>query len=121
MSNVLYYLSDRYWNSIADPETRDILTGGPKWMIAIISAYLLFIFKIGPDFMKSRPAYDLKLVIQVYNIINISLNVFYVTFSIASPNFIDGLTMCNAPQHTQTETFVIMGTYLGMKVSFHSH
>jgi len=115
MSNVLYYLSDNYWNSIADPETAEILTGGPKWMIAIISAYLLFILKVGPALMKNRQAFELKLIMQVYNVINISLNVFYVAYAISSPNFINGLTMCDAP-HTPTDVFVVMSLYLAMKV-----
>ncbi|XP_075165179.1 very long chain fatty acid elongase 4 [Haematobia irritans] len=41
--------------------------GSPKLMLWTISAYLLFVYKIGPRYMKNREPYKLKTFISVYN------------------------------------------------------
>ncbi|KAH8266693.1 hypothetical protein KR018_010464, partial [Drosophila ironensis] len=51
----------------------------PMWRtpwptVTIISAYLLFVLKLGPKFMENRKPYDLRNVIKCYNIIQIIYN-----------------------------------------------
>lgn len=73
------------WNIYADPRLLRWTPSGPWDLVFIVSLYLLFVLYWGPKFMKRREPYDLKKVIQYYNIANIvlcsiySLAGFYVT------------------------------------------
>lgn len=115
MSSLLYYLSDDYWDSIQHNDTGDLLPGGPKWVLLTLFTYILFIYKIGPNFMKSRQPYNLKTTIKIYNIINIALNAFYVITTIISPNFGFQILTCEATCE-RWELVFIMYVYLGLKV-----
>lgn len=47
------------------------LMANPFPMIGIVAVYLLFVFKLGPEFMKNRKPFKLNGLIQVYNIIQV--------------------------------------------------
>ncbi|XP_055915899.1 elongation of very long chain fatty acids protein 7-like [Eupeodes corollae] len=56
----------------------------PTFLIAILSLYLVVVLKIGPSFMKSRPAYQLKTYIICYNIFQVVACVYLVSKIVTS-------------------------------------
>jgi hypothetical protein len=46
----------------------------PLQIAGIIGAYLMFTLKWGPKYMENRKAYDLKLLMMVYNLLQVALN-----------------------------------------------
>ncbi|KAK3930582.1 Elongation of very long chain fatty acids protein 7 [Frankliniella fusca] len=60
------------FEELGNPYIRDwYLMSSPFPGIAIIGLYLWFVKDYGPKMMQNRPAYDLKRVIQVYNLIQV--------------------------------------------------
>ncbi|XP_064547203.1 very long chain fatty acid elongase F-like [Drosophila montana] len=57
----------------ADP-TRFFLACSPWPMVLIVSFYLLFVLKLGRQFMAKRTAYDLRVVLKIYNLVQILYN-----------------------------------------------
>jgi hypothetical protein len=49
---------------------------------AIVALYSLFLFNLGPKFMKNRDAFSLKKVMMVYNFVQVVLN--FVVFLMVS-------------------------------------
>ncbi|KRF79031.1 uncharacterized protein Dvir_GJ11027, isoform C [Drosophila virilis] len=64
----------------ADP-TRFFLACSPWPMVLIVSFYLFFVLKLGRQFMAKRTPYDLRVVLKVYNLMQILYNglVFFAT------------------------------------------
>lgn len=57
----------------ADPS--DLFLCCSPWpMVVIVSLYLLFVLKLGRQFMASREPYNLQSVLKVYNIVQIVYN-----------------------------------------------
>lgn len=52
------------------------MTGSPIPIVGLVIIYVYFVTEWGPNIMKSRPAYDLKNVIKIYNLIQIFVNLF---------------------------------------------
>lgn len=55
---------------------RDYRFGGvlfdyPSLVLAIIVAYLVFVLKIGPEFMRNRKPYNLRMVARIYNVFQV--------------------------------------------------
>ncbi|XP_013097807.2 elongation of very long chain fatty acids protein F [Stomoxys calcitrans] len=61
----------------ADSEDRFGLSS-PVFIISLISVYLLFVYKIGPAFMKNREPYKLKTFILIYNALQVLACVYIV-------------------------------------------
>ncbi|XP_043646036.1 elongation of very long chain fatty acids protein F [Drosophila teissieri] len=57
----------------ADPVRLPML-GTPLPAIAIVVAYLLLIFKVGPDFMRTRKPYNIRNAMLVYNFCQVLMN-----------------------------------------------
>jgi len=116
ISSVLYYFSDAFWDSVGDPLTRNILPGGPRWILATIAVYFLFIYKIGPAFMANRQPFNLKSIIIVYNIVNIIVNMYLVSYVLMSPNFGRSIFTCSKVGKVE-ERQILTYTWLALKVS----
>ncbi|XP_017889788.1 elongation of very long chain fatty acids protein AAEL008004-like [Ceratina calcarata] len=73
MSLVRYY---HYLNTeLSDPRTRDwVLVSSPVPVVLLTFAYLYFVLKCGPRYMKNRPAYKLFTFIRIFNIFQIIAN-----------------------------------------------
>ncbi|XP_069705057.1 very long chain fatty acid elongase 4-like isoform X2 [Periplaneta americana] len=52
---------------------------GPLPIICIVAAYLVFVLKVGPDFMAKRKPYNLQAILVVYNLFLALYNLFIVT------------------------------------------
>lgn len=44
----------------------------PSFVLAVVVAYLVFVLKLGPDFMRDRKPYNLRSIIRVYNLAQVS-------------------------------------------------
>ncbi|CAH0713848.1 unnamed protein product, partial [Brenthis ino] len=74
MKNVTHYYT--YVNDdLADPRTKDFwLVSSPMPVMMIMFLYHRFVRSWGPTFMADRPAYNLKSLIVLYNVLQIYLN-----------------------------------------------
>lgn len=77
-SLVKYYYHD-LWDVVGDPRAKHypLMSGGPWPTLALIFAYVYFVKVAGPRFMKDRPAYDLRGVIRLYNIVLVAWNLYF--------------------------------------------
>lgn len=47
------------------------VSNNPKLIFAVLCTYWMFVYKIGPTFMRDRKPYDPKTVIQIYNAVQV--------------------------------------------------
>lgn len=69
-----YYkeINNNFFFSFSDPRVKDfLLMSNPFPTIAILTVYLYFILKWGPNYMKDRKPFNLDRLMIVYNIIQI--------------------------------------------------
>lgn len=65
----------RFLHLPQDPRTKDwVMVKYPSIIVWLTLGYLYFVKVWGPAYMKSRPAYDLKVVIRIYNGLNVVLS-----------------------------------------------
>jgi elongation of very long chain fatty acids protein 7 len=70
----------RYLHLPQDPRTKDwLMVKYPSIIFWLTVAYLYFVKVWGPQYMKSRPAYDLKIAIKVYNGLNVVLSTAFLS------------------------------------------
>lgn len=68
---------------LLDPRNHDWpLISSPWPVLSILIVYLYFVKNIGPKFMANRKPFDLQTVINVYNIIQILINI-YIGFVVS--------------------------------------
>lgn len=87
MSSRIDYALNGWWDDNQDPALAAYIPGGPGWLFAIVAAYLLFVLKVGPQFMRERKAYDLPTTLKVYNLLNIVANVVLFVIGLRATNF----------------------------------
>lgn len=86
----LIYICDGFWREIGDHRVHSnypLMSGGPIPIIAIVSFYVYFVRVIGPQWMKSRPAFDLKWIIRIYNVLMSSINLYIFIRTAVLTNF----------------------------------
>ncbi|XP_013177610.1 PREDICTED: elongation of very long chain fatty acids protein 4-like [Papilio xuthus] len=73
-------------NYLSSESSEDItgewfLMSSPKPVLFTLIIYLLFVLKIGPEFMRNRSPYNLKIILVVYNILQVLIStiVFYIS------------------------------------------
>ncbi|UYV79460.1 ELOVL7 [Cordylochernes scorpioides] len=65
-------------SSVVDPRTSGWpLLGTPFPMLAIIFSYIYFVKVLGPNYMKNRPAFELKGLIVTYNILMVVFSAWF--------------------------------------------
>lgn len=69
--NVFFFLN---WNHIDKDIDSWMFMNKPWFIFTILSIYLIFVLKIGPEFMKYRKPLNLKLIILIYNAIQTVYN-----------------------------------------------
>ncbi|KAL0892503.1 hypothetical protein ABMA27_015606 [Loxostege sticticalis] len=60
------------------------LSDSLPFLVCLVIAYLAYVLKIGPDYMKNREPYKLKNTILVYNAIQVILSAYFVYLSLLS-------------------------------------
>lgn len=78
------YYAYGYWNEIQDERTKVYPLVGvhPITMAGIMYAYYLAVLKIGPSWMKDRPAFQLRQVMFIYNVTMVFVNGFFLFESV---------------------------------------
>ncbi|OQR76075.1 elongation of very long chain fatty acids protein 4-like [Tropilaelaps mercedesae] len=63
-----------------DPRSRDwAFVGTPLYPLVTCGCYLLFVYVIGPRYMKNRPALDLRWPMKVHNMFMVMANAYFFT------------------------------------------
>ncbi|KAM7348129.1 very long chain fatty acid elongase F-like [Cochliomyia hominivorax] len=77
-----------HFNSIGkDPRTNELpISNSYSLIILIITLYILLVLKIGPQFMDNRKPFNLKSVIQFYNIFQFFMNL-YIFYGLTRYHF----------------------------------
>ncbi|XP_069705033.1 very long chain fatty acid elongase 4-like isoform X2 [Periplaneta americana] len=71
---------DDYYRERTYPEVHNwLFMQGPLPVISIVAAYLVFVFKVGPDFMAKRKPYSLQAILVIYNLFLALYSLFIVT------------------------------------------
>lgn len=83
------FLAYDIWEAGADPRVSEfpLMKGGPWWVIAVIAGWLYFVKVSGPRLMKDRPAYDLRRLILVYNMVMMVTNAYFFISASSYTNF----------------------------------
>lgn len=55
-----------------------ILISTPYPVCTVLLVYFVFVLKVGPDYMKSRPPIDLHNTLRLYNLFQVLSNLFVV-------------------------------------------
>ncbi|XP_011175025.3 elongation of very long chain fatty acids protein 4 [Solenopsis invicta] len=83
MINLIRHVVSNYnevLNNAKDPMVDTwFLMESPGPILCIISAYLIFVLKIGPKMMKNRPAFQLNTVMIAYNAFQVLFNIWVIT------------------------------------------
>lgn len=97
-SNIRYVQHD-LWEEVGDPRAAHypMMSGGPWSTIAIVALYVYFVKVAGPRFMKSRPAYDLRGIIRIYNLTLVAWNLYFFYHFTKFTNFGVKTWTCEAP------------------------
>lgn len=85
MIHTISYVLDGWWREIGDQRVHSnypLMSGGPVPIVLIVSAYLYFVRRAGPQFMKQRQAYEMKFLIRTYNILMSAINM-YIFYRVA--------------------------------------
>lgn len=71
----LYHMVQDLYDHHSDPRISHFPLVGNLWyVLAIIAVYLAFVLHFGPQWMARRKPYELKTVMQLYNIIQVVAN-----------------------------------------------
>ncbi|XP_069705055.1 very long chain fatty acid elongase 4-like [Periplaneta americana] len=71
---------EEYYRQRTNPEVHNwLFMKGPLPVICIVAAYLVFVLKVGPDFMAKRKPYNLQAILVVYNLFLALYSLFIVT------------------------------------------
>ena len=74
----LNYYYFQFWKESCDERSKHLpLIGNGPWIVlGIMAIYLLVVIKIGPNFMKTRPPFELRGIMLFYNTIMVFTNAF---------------------------------------------
>ncbi|XP_013187326.1 elongation of very long chain fatty acids protein 7 [Amyelois transitella] len=94
------------------------LMSSPIPVLAIWTAYIVFVLKAGPEYMKSRPAYGLHTVLKLYNLFQVifSLVQFYLGLELLRPTGYLDIT-CNEDPATKKKIATFIYIYFLAKLS----
>ncbi|XP_051165729.1 elongation of very long chain fatty acids protein-like [Leptopilina boulardi] len=77
----------RYLNDeVSDPRTQDWFLMRTPWPgLALLGFYLHFVFNVGPRFMANKTPYQLDRIMQIYNVVQVTLSsfLFYKALALA--------------------------------------
>ncbi|CAG2118818.1 unnamed protein product, partial [Medioppia subpectinata] len=78
-SSLWHYVFHEYWHNEGCPQAEHLplMGGGPLPVLIIMSAYLLFVTRIGPWIMAKRPALELRTPMLVYNTTMVIVNAYF--------------------------------------------
>ncbi|CAL7947027.1 unnamed protein product [Xylocopa violacea] len=81
VTRIYHYLN----TDVADPRTKDwSLIDNPLIIVLLSSMYLYIVLRLGPRYMKNRPAYGLSTFIKFYNSFQIAANALVIYHTVAA-------------------------------------
>ncbi|XP_030569153.1 elongation of very long chain fatty acids protein F [Drosophila novamexicana] len=88
----LFYMLRDLYELHKDPRVAHLPLTGNLWSVAfVIVVYLAFVLYFGPKWMEKRRPFELKLVMQLYNVIQVVANsiifVYGITYTLFQPEF----------------------------------
>lgn len=109
----LYHMVEDLYAEHSDPRVAHLPLVANLWyVLAIIAVYLAFVLHFGPQWMARRKPYELKTVMQLYNVIQVVANgvlfLYAVAYSVLDPDF--SLT-CQPVDHANTSTAAMSLVY----------
>ncbi|XP_050424450.1 elongation of very long chain fatty acids protein AAEL008004-like [Adelges cooleyi] len=81
MSVILNSLSNfsEWIEENADHRVKDLFLMGSAWpTLILLVAYLLFVLKLGPSYMKNRRAFNIDRIVMVYDVVQVFFSVYLV-------------------------------------------
>uniref|UniRef100_A0A1A9VWW7 Elongation of very long chain fatty acids protein n=1 Tax=Glossina austeni TaxID=7395 RepID=A0A1A9VWW7_GLOAU len=76
---VLYSKIVEYERETRDPRTADLpVASSLTYTMALVGLYLLTVLKLGPAFMSNRKPFEIKRILQIYNVLQIAGNLYIV-------------------------------------------
>lgn len=65
---------------LTDPRTAHLpVVASLTYTLALIGLYLLTVLKLGPAFMSNRKPFEIKRILQIYNVLQIATNVYIIS------------------------------------------
>lgn len=109
------YYAYGYWNEIQDERTKSypLVAVHPITMAGIMGAYFLAVTKIGPSWMKDRPAFQLRQLMIVYNITMVCVNAFFLFESVRRSNYGQRLLDFKYPDRSDVSSETLKEIHLG--------
>ncbi|CAG2167534.1 unnamed protein product [Oppiella nova] len=84
ITNPISYILYDYWIEESDPRVKGywLFDGNPAPFVILMLSWLLFVKKLGPNFMRDRKPYELRELMMIYNFILVVINIYgvYVSF-----------------------------------------
>lgn len=123
-ASVLPYYLSQYWIDAQDKRTVGYpLVGVQPWTFAaIMYAYYALVTKIGPAWMKHRPAYQLRKTMFCYNLLMVMINAFFFYEAIRRSDYFRRLFMFDYPDASDNspETLWVSGLALSRFSRWHT-
>lgn len=66
--------------SFVDKEVDSWMFMSTPWpVLTILTVYLLFVIKLGPNMMKNREPFNIKRIMMIYNLVQTLYNIFIIS------------------------------------------
>ncbi|CAG2110929.1 unnamed protein product [Medioppia subpectinata] len=84
LSDKMLYVLHDYWINETDDRIKPyfLLSGGPELFLTIMFLWLIFVTKLGPNFMRDRKPFVLREIIIIYNFILVVISAYFTYASI---------------------------------------
>ncbi|XP_037941433.1 elongation of very long chain fatty acids protein F-like [Teleopsis dalmanni] len=76
LSHIFKQIKEWDERNIVKTTTNLPIVGSPVQVIALTVAYIIFVLKIGPYLMRNREPFNVKLLMQVYNVFQVFINLY---------------------------------------------
>jgi hypothetical protein len=99
-----HYYMHQFWDDRCDPRTNHLplMSGGPWNLMAILMAYFVIVTKLGPKWMKNRNPFELRSLMLLYNVVMVSINLFFLYESVQWLHFGTRLLEFKFPDNRDT-------------------
>jgi len=114
-SSIDYVLND-WWDEAGHPYLADHFRGGPWRIVATVIIYVLFVTKVGPNWMRDRKPFQLERLIKFYNLANIVVNSFILAVGLYVTNWSADLWQCERYDLGATTRLILGQGYMYLKI-----
>uniref|UniRef100_A0A6G1SNM1 Elongation of very long chain fatty acids protein n=1 Tax=Aceria tosichella TaxID=561515 RepID=A0A6G1SNM1_9ACAR len=102
------YIAFDLWHEIGDPEAEKYFWLKGPWLTWLATiGYMYIVMKAGPDFMRNRKPYDLKLAIRLYNLLLVVINTYLFIGTVRSFRYGLDFWGCGEPISTRKREIML--------------